>query len=305
MNKKNQTLKISLIFFIFIITMLFLLIHNHTNREPENIILVFSNTPQFLKKIVQDTFPDYKVKDVEDSHLFYFLQGIEKVFSYDVEALSLIESGADYYFYPLYTDVIAIGIDRDKTNITVNGFKDLETVPGEISLPSNEPSLRYIWAILSHSLIGKFQHSTAVQYLKLFEENNQLVWDDIEAPVMVSFASAFQKQNNEGKNIETIIPKEGTMSFNVGILSHNPIDENLIKTMKEDYKLSDYSNNTDVSEQDYKNIISAISFGDEFMEFDVIRKYIRRDVLGVRKYSIADDKEHHIVSIFLIIISLL
>ncbi|HZJ76243.1 MAG TPA: hypothetical protein VFC70_00915, partial [Oscillospiraceae bacterium] len=284
---------------------LFLLIYNYANREPGNIIPVFSNTLQSLKKTARGVFSNHKVEDIEGSHLFHFLRGTEKVFSYDIEALSLMESNSDYYFYPLYTDVIAIGIDRDQTDITINGFKDLETVSEKISLSGYEPNLRYIWAVLSYSFTGKFQHNTVAQYLKLFEENNQLVWDDTGAPITISFASVFQNRNDEGKNIETIIPGEGTMSFDVGILSYNPIDDNLIKTIKEDYKFLDYSNNGDISEQDYKNIIPAISFKKEFMEFDIIKKYVRRDVLGVRKYSVADDKEHHIISLFLIIIILL
>ncbi len=258
------------------------------------VLLLYEYTPEPVMKAIREYLPDYEIGIPSDNHYVQFLQSTGGVLAYDVEAKALIDSGADYYFYPLYNDVIAIAVDREQTNAAVSGWEDIKLLKGEVSFPEEEPLLRYIWGTLSYVYTEEIKHETPVKYLKSLHDENRLTWDNSGAAIQISFLSTFFHQIQEKKDLEIIIPKEGSLSFKVGILSHHPIDEKIIKNIKDNCKMFNYS---------YDSIVTpGIILQKDFMELGQLLPRLRRNILGIRKYAPAGVQGHHLASLILIIL---
>ncbi len=284
------------ILFNIIFSLIFLLSPLNTQaKDIDSTIILFKNTPLSIERELWDFFADHEIKRLEDDHFNEFLKGADKTLAYDVEAKRLLESGANYSFYPLFTDGIVIAIDRDQTRVDIAGWEDLKDIDEAISFPWDDPDRKYLWATISQGLSGKMNKHISKEYLRKIEEQNRLYWDDDSLPIQVAFASGITNQIQQGRNLEIVIPKD-ILTFEVGLLSHQLIDKGIIENIKK------------IFQQEGRAIpisgIAAITLVKELEEMDTILATLRRGVLGVRLHAPADGFEHHLASLFLIVLIL-
>ena len=283
-------LKKKLLIFFILLFFLFISAAADTNEKD---ILVFEYTPKTMIKHMETALENYKIKTIKDFHLMEFISGVDAILTYDITALPLIESGADYYFYPLYRDIIVIGVDKGRTNKSIGSWEDIKLIDEEVSLPEDDFIIKSIWATLSYSYTKEIKHNVPVNYLRTLHKENRLYWDNKDAPIQISFISALENQISEGKNLDIIIPKEGTLSFELGILSHEPIDERNIEALRKSIEPFNFICS--------ENITAGLSLQKDFFNMGQLLPIIRQKVSGVRKYGPAGSRSHQLVSIILII----
>jgi len=278
-----------------------------TAGSPETIIFS-ADAPEAVMKAVEKALPGYEIKQVKGRSLAQFLAGADAVLAYDVQALPLIGSGADFYFYPLYTEAVVIAVDRGQTDADIKGWEDLSRASPGVNINSSEPQLHYIWAAISHAFSGKIDNDITTGYLAPIHKSGRLQRDDPHAPLQILLGSPGADQYKTDKDREIIIPAEGTLSFDIGILSRRPLpEEKILYIMKEcqnsGYKLLDILQSDDnVWPADSGLIHPAASLLAEFVASGDITAPLRRDVLEVRRHVPADNSEHHLVSLFLLIL---
>ncbi|MCK9217674.1 MAG: hypothetical protein M0P77_07135, partial [Firmicutes bacterium] len=129
---------------IFFILLFFLFISAAADTNEKD-ILVFEYTPKTMIKHMETALENYKIKTIKDFHLMEFISGVDAILTYDITALPLIESGADYYFYPLYRDIIVIGVDKGRTNKSIGSWEDIKLIDEEVSLPEDDFIIKSIW----------------------------------------------------------------------------------------------------------------------------------------------------------------
>lgn len=278
---------------IFTILLFSLFISVPAADTNEKDILVSEHAPKSLTDSIEAVLKDYKIKTIKDFYLVEFTSGVDAVLTYDITALPLIESGAKYHFYPLYTDIIAIGIEKGGIDRNISSWEDIKLIEEKVSLPEDDFSIKSVWATLSHSYTKKIKNDIPLHYLKELNEKNRLYWDNKDTPIQISFISALENQISEGKDIDIIVPKEGTLSFELGILSHEPIDERSIEILKKSINPPHFITKG--------NIISGISLQKDFLNIGQLLPIIRQKIRGVRKYGPAGSRSHQLVSIILII----
>lgn len=285
--------KLTLFIIIFILTFLLLPLNTQA-KGIDSSILLFKNTPLSIERELKNSFPGYEIQRLEDDHFHEFLKGADKTLAYDVEAKKLLESGANYHFYPLYDDGIVIAVDRNQTEVNIAGWEDLKDIDEVVSFPWNTPDRKYLWATISQGLSGKINKHIPKEYLRKIEEQNRLLWDDDSLPVQVAFASGITNQILEGRNLEVIAPND-TLTFEVGLLSRQPVDEEIIDNIKKVFQQEG---------GDFPIGLAGITLEKELEEMDTVLATLRRGVLGIRKHAPADDFEHQLASLFLIILIL-
>ena len=280
---------------------------NQTTGSPETILFP-AEAPEAVVKAVGEALPDYEIKLVERRSLAQFLAGADAVLAYDVQALPLIGSGADFHFYPLYTEAVVIAVDRGQTDAAITGWEDLSRASPGVNINNDEPQRHYIWAAISHVYSGKLDNDITTDYLAPLHKSGRLQWDDPDSPVQILLGPTEPGQHKAGENREIIIPAEGTLSFDIGILSRRPLpEEKILYIMKEcqdsGYKLLDSLQSDDNVWPDDSGIIHpAASILAEFVASNDITAPLRRDVLEVRRHVPADNSEHHLASLFLLIL---
>ncbi len=158
---------------------------------------------------------------------------------YDVQALPLISTGEEFYFYPLYTDAVVLIVDKEQLETSPSGWESLKDFSSlKVSLPDEEPERSLVWMAISHALGGEFKQKHAVDYLQEIKKGNPRLAKDEHAPLQIDFASHGYRQKEEGRDVEIIIPEEGSLSFEVGMTSFQPLPENELPKMKKEYSLS-------------------------------------------------------------------
>ncbi len=279
---------------LFIVLLLFILLLGEITADTyKKDLLVPEHTPNQVIESINAALEDYNIESFKDYHLMKFLSGSDAILTYDITALPLIESGADYHFYPLYTDIIVIGVDKDIVVKSINSWEDIKHVEEEVSLPEDDFSIKSIWATLSYSYIKEIKNNVPVNYLKKLNDENRLYWDNEDASIQISFISALENQISESKNFDIIIPKEGTLSFKLGILSHEPIDERSVEALRKSINPPNFIAIGDITD--------GIFLQKDFLNMGQLLPIIRQKVLGERKYGPAGSQSHQLVSIILII----
>ncbi|MDY0315999.1 MAG: hypothetical protein RBR32_13075, partial [Bacteroidales bacterium] len=127
MGKKPKIIAITLII-IIIFASFFTFVNKDLNRHKESNfsinsfedcreIVLLKATPNSIIRTFETVFLEYTIRLVEERTLAYFLSKGRITMAYDVQALPLIKSSKDkFYFYPIYNDKVVILQDFQQIN---------------------------------------------------------------------------------------------------------------------------------------------------------------------------------------------
>ena len=230
---------------------------------------------------------------------------------FDVQAIPAINQGVVNYWYPHVLTTVVIAIDRAQTDVIVTGWEsllDCEEVVG-ISSDSIIRNMLVMGAI-SYGLDSESpSKDDALNFLNELEHNGGFVLNDSKAPILLCLDHEAIAWNKDGNNYEIIVPKEGTLSFQVGLLSdvtltiNKGLDDALLraelplangsypKTFPEGYQSAHK-----LSDEDYGWFLNIT--GD-------CSRDLRRKVFHSRLYTTADLREHILFAIGIIALILL
>ena len=230
--------------------------------------------------------------------------------AFDTQAIPAIENGIAAYWYPKYLATVIIAVDRGKTDAEINGWHDLAALEEQIGMTSKGPYLSHILAAVSYSFEGdEFSLHTAARFLSPIYKQERLVFDNYDLPILICFDYQAANMIKSGRNIEIIIPCEGTLTFEKGLLSNNPLDVSdspdiLIDT---GFRLIDGSCDKKLypPTDTYKHAVILSDYTHINTQMQDTTKILRREIQNIRLYTSADSHEHQIFALLFIIITII
>jgi len=259
--------------------------------------------------VVTQMLPDHTVNRMYN-FVYYSLETVGTAESFDTQALPALEYNIAKYWYPQYLATVIIAVDRDRTDAVINGWWDIPAANVEVGF-SNKFTDQMLFSAVAYGLEGKnFTLKSALSLFAEIEDKGHLVTKSFEPPIVVCYDFQAAALIKSGRNIEIIIPSEGTLTYERGLLSHTELtftgDTDAL-LLSAGFRLLDgrcdealypdaaaYENADRVTDLDHFNIVSQ----------DFTRDF-RRGVIHIRLYTSAETREHqYFVLIYMIIVIL-
>lgn len=276
---------------------------NRESRKKE--IYLFDETTLEILNATQKVFPEYELKKEKERHLAKFLEGKDIIMAYDIQALPLVDEKTGPYFYPLYEDIVVIATDKKQVYDKITDWKDLTYQDYLVNIPNLEPPQRYIWQAVSYGLRGKLEKEAAENYFSTLFQQKKLYWDNWLAPIHLTLHSTYVHSLWQKRELDIIYPTGGTISFQVGFLSHNELSQKRMEELRRAYQERGYlplnysAQNLRIHNQ---NILSSAEAMEDLINYGEINTRLIRRVKQNMKYAPINGIEHHIAALFLIVV---
>jgi len=167
-------------------------------------------------KVIEENLPLYK-SEQEVNNPYYILNEGRIAEAFDAQAVGAIEAGIAKYWYPQYLATVIIAVDRDKTDAVVNHWNDLIDTQVEIGFFNSPGNKQMLLAAMSYGLEGEnYSVEKAIQLLSSLYDDNRLIMNSFDSPILICFDYQAANLIRSGRNIEIIIPAEGTYTYEKG-----------------------------------------------------------------------------------------
>ena len=234
--------------------------------------------------------------------------GAEASEAFDVQAMSSLEHGASDYWYPHYLATVVIAVDRDRTDADILGWRDLPAANETVGICGGSYKNQMVFSAIAYGLEGEnYTLTRAAELLAKVRKKGGLVENSFEPPIVLCFDFQAAAMKKEGRGIEIIVPREGTLSFERGLLSNTELgffgdlDSLLIEA---GYRLTD--GRCDGALYPYAAAYESAARVLDYDRFNTVcldgDRVFRRDVMGVRLYSSADGREHQFFALVYMIL---
>ena len=272
------------------------------SKQSMNTDILCNNAPyNNYHKIVQACLPSYTVKTTNKSPVLNGVNYGTAIEAFDTFALSMCDTGQADYWYPQCLSTAVIAIDRDQTEAVINGWADLP----EIGLPvgfDGSPDFWLLYAAAAYGMEGnEYSLQAVVRLLAPVHKQGNLKVNDFDAPVIICFDNQAAAMIQDGRNLEIIIPAEGTLSFARGLLSNTPltIPDNRDALIDGGFRLLDGTCDERIypASKDYERAIVLDDYTHLNHEGQNVTAVYRRDILGIRLYTSADGQEHQLIAL--------
>ena len=250
-------------------------------------------------------FAGYEIKQPKDS-LYAEVANGNAVACFDVQAIPAIKQGVGRYWYPHVLATVVLAVDRTRTDAVITGWNSLRESQVAVGISSSSVIRNMmVMGAMSYGLNPKDPvKQDTLALLEYLYQNGDFDLEYPEAPVLLCLDYEAARWNREGKNYEIIVPEEGTISYQLGLLSHvlltmEPgLDEALLSVglpLVSGERPPDFPNDYRVAhmlqEDDY----------DWFLELaGNSSRDLRRLVFHTRLYTTADLREHILFAILII-----
>ena len=303
MKRNNIILFFSALLFVAFVVL------NMPKQASENILYLPSTVPPDIREDLQRLFPKYRQVENDMNTIPTFIREKDIVFSFDIQALPLIEAGAGYYFEPLYYDTFVIATDANEIGHQIASWKDLSKAQRPVSFPYTDPAFCCLVTSYSITTESKGDISGYIQLLRSLRDKSRLRFDDPSAPIQVLLLSEAITQLREGRELHLSLPAEGGVCFVVGLFSKHPISEEILDDLRSSYSRSAFPQ--DMREiqslllSDEEGLFAAEEVWEEFSRLYEPTAAVRRNVLEQRKYAPADGQESHLMALTIIALIIL
>lgn len=232
--------------------------------------------------------------------------------AFDVQALPLIEQNAGAHWLPLYLATPVIAIDRDLSQTRIRRWSDLTAIPDEIGYHAKiTDEGRMIMAAISYGLSGSPNSiQPAMNLATRLQRQGRFRVGSTATPVNICFDYEAAAWIQSGRNLEIIVPEDGTITYERGLLGNealSPVAGGNTLLYASGLRLLDGS----VREELYPSVTQyePAVLSKHLEPFHHIEERYNRDfrrqVLQTRLYSSSDGIEHIMVPALFIVFVLL
>jgi len=273
---------------------------------------IFCNLEDYLlyPKVIEESLPAYTIEQTKNK-VYYGLDNGAVVEAFDTQALGAIETGIAKYWYPQYLATVIIAIDHNQTDTVLIGWNDLLDVQEEVGFLDRPGDLEMLTAAMSYGLEGEgYSLTKAMELLSSLHDDNRLKINSFESPITICYDYQAAALIENGRNIEIIIPKEGTYTYEKGLLSNEPLNfQGNIDQLLLQAKLrlldgqSDFS--TYPNETAYASAIRVTDYNYFAKSIRNVTCLMERRVYRSKRYMSIDNREHqHFALVYIIIITI-
>lgn len=201
------------------------------------VILYDHNDGQAYGRILAELTGD-EVQGQPSSQLLRWLAEDEvlAIEAYDVQAAVLQQNRRiPYYWYPHYTATVVLAV-ADTCPFPITGWQSLAAAPVSLALTADEPESLFFMQAMSYGLDRNLSGQAGMDLLQRIQEQGRLQMAEgpqhLPAQVWVLFDYQARQWQRRGAPIYLVVPVEGTLSFQKGLLAKRPL-------ALDDYKLSE------------------------------------------------------------------
>ncbi len=151
----------------------------------------------------------------------------ENIALYHTSAIPLALANNDYCFNAHITKTVVIAVDREQTDEKIDSFADVLSTNQQINfdfgarIATNAweyPQTHQIVTAMAQAVYGEYDiEGLAEDFAKIYNEGRFFV-DDMSKPIIVTTDSTAVELIKSGRELEIIIPSDGTLSFDFGAL---------------------------------------------------------------------------------------
>lgn len=276
-------------------------------EQEQGSVVCVSDLSSAYTGVLSRTLPTYTAEQQTDS-VFDLLQRGAAVEVSDIQAVPAIENGVAAYWYPQYLATVVIAVDRDQTDAVLGGWRDLAVISEIVGFDDRQPDAQLLMAAMSYALEGEaFTLDRATELLSLLADQDRLLFRSLDAPVLICFDDQAAALNRSGKNFEIVIPSEGTLSFERGLLSNTELTfapETDTWLLEAGFRLPDGRCDSELY-PDGAAYAGAARYRDYEHLTAVCQnttRELRREVRYIRLYSSADGREHHLFALVFMVL---
>lgn len=201
------------------------------------VILYDHNDGQAYGRILAELTGD-EVQGQPSSQLLRWLAEDEvlAIEAYDVQAAVLQQNRRiPYYWYPHYTATVVLAV-ADTCPFPITGWQSLAAAPVSLALTADEPESLFFMQAMSYGLDRNLSGQAGMDLLQRIQEQGRLQMAEgpqhLPAQVWGLFDYQARQWQRRGAPIHLVVPVEGTLSFQKGLLAKRPL-------ALDDYKLSE------------------------------------------------------------------
>ena len=212
-------------------------------------------------------------------------------------------------FLPQTLVTVVFAIDRSQTDLRPDSWHSLLNAGLSVGFPAGSDTAfstvvqRLALAALAYGLDGPaYSGQAAFAQLEKLQSEGLLQTGSTDSPVTICLDQQAMAWMAQGRNLEIIIPRDGTLSFACGLFGKagltGPTDETLLES---GLRLLDgrCQNPYAPPPQAYAPAVRATDFEKLMAETDTFTRDYRRTVLHIRKYTSADTQEHILFPVLL------
>ena len=240
---------------------------------------------------------EYTLQDAEDT-LYAEVSRGSAVVCFDVQAIPAMTRGIGRYWYPHVTATVVLAVDRAQTDAVITGWNSLRESGVSVGMSSFSVVGNMLGiGALSYGLNQKEPaKEDALAFLEHLWLNGGFELEQSDAPILLCLDYEAAAWNREGKQYEIIVPVEGTLSYQLGLLSDVPLtlEPGLDKALlsaglplangeRPPGLPADYRSAHILGREDHDRFLALT--GDSSRD-------LRRQVFHTRRYTTADMREH-------------
>lgn len=274
-------------------------------------IVIWSiTTAESSKGLVQfkNDVPAYKnLIPVEEDHIHI---------AYDLQAIPFLKAGVAKEHRTDFVGTIIIAVDRDQVEDSIEGWNCLRNVGYKVyfGYRGKLSHIDFGYTILAISSGLGFQYNrfdNTIHLLRTLQSNGHLSSSNLsEAPIAILFDYQAAQMIKEGRNLEIVVPVEGTLSFPIGLMSTDSVKLPEIKPsdlIAAGFRLSDGESDASIypSSDNYSPVQNAVLTNESGTALVRSIALFRRQVLGERRFSPANGLENLLLYLAFIVIIVL
>lgn len=193
----------------------------------DNALFYIDETPDAKSDVYVDCLklllPDCAARATDESAYIALLSGSASR-AFDVQAIPACQNGLANYWYPQHIATAVIAVDRSRTDSLITGWRDLACIPDSVGFIENANIGRLLFASIAYGLDGEdYTGDSALALLHGLAAEGRLYRKISDLPVIICMDYQAAALARAGADIEIIIPSEGTLCFEVGVLSKQQI----------------------------------------------------------------------------------
>lgn len=290
---KNITVVGSLVAMLIVATFL----TGCTKNLSSNNIAVIEDDNSLYSDVLKQALPTHLIENSYNSPYYHLEKGIISE-AFDTQAVGALKTGIANYWYPQYLATVIIAINRDLTNISVTTWEDLFYIDEKVALYDLNHNVQMFMGAMSYGLEGpNYTLKKGIHLLETLHDNNLLEINSFDAPVIIAYDYQAVSLIEKGLNLDVIVPRDGTITYEKGLLSNVPlklnddINELLInsnlRTIDKQNNNSLYPNNLD-----YSTAVKVADY-DHFAKTNQnAYRLIERQALNKKLFMSIGNREH-------------
>ncbi|NLC65812.1 MAG: hypothetical protein GX752_02570 [Clostridium sp.] len=308
--RSNNTGYIRVITTLFIILIITVFSFGCSKKPPYNRVISNLDSHSLYSKSLEEILPTHIVEQ-RDNKAYFRLDAGETTEAFEAQAIGALERKIAKNWYPHYLATVVIAVDRSQTDLLITSWRDLYRSEDEVSFFISPVNSKMLIAAMAYGLEGKdFTLKKPINLMKSLNEKNLLNINSFDSPILICYDYQAVNLFESGRNIEIIIPKDGTLTYEKGLLSNQDLnfksDADKLLVESKLRTLDGKSSSLAYPSSNKYSFASKISDYEHFARTTRNAScLIERNILNSKRYMSIDNREHlHFALIYIIIITI-